>query len=214
MTIEILLADDHQVLREGLKAILEKESDLKIAGQAGNGQEAVQLCRDLDPDVVLMDINMPKLNGVEATREVTQQQKEIGVTILSMYATKEHIYQAFKAGARGYLLKETSGLEVVDAIHEVAQGNRFLSKALTEQMIDDYLLVRDPENSTSPLDSLSERERQVLGLVAEGKTSKEIARSLHLSLSTVSTYRSRLMKKLGVEDLTELIKFAVEHRLI
>ncbi|MDZ7843455.1 MAG: response regulator transcription factor [Anaerolineales bacterium] len=214
MTIEILLADDHQVLREGLKSILEKEPDLKIAGQAGNGRQAVQLCRNLDPDVVLMDINMPELNGVEATREIMRQQKEIQVIILSMYATKEHIYQAFQAGARGYLLKETSGLEVVDAIHEVARGNRFLSKALTEQMIDDYLLVRDPANSASPLDSLSERERQVLGLVAEGKTSKEIASSLHLSLSTVSTYRSRLMKKLGVEDLTELIKFAVEHRLI
>lgn len=213
MSINVLLADDHTVLRDGLAAILSHQTDFKIVGQAGNGQEAVRLCRVKHPDVVVMDINMPELNGVEATRQIQLDFPEIQVIILSMYATKEHIYQAFQAGARGYLLKETSGLEVVDAIQAVSEGRRYLSKTLADQMIDNYVLQRDA-SSTSPLDSLSDREKQVMQLVVEGRSNREIAELLHLAVSTVSTYRSRLMKKLDVEDLAGLVRFAIQHGII
>lgn len=213
MSINVLLADDHTVLRDGLAAILSQQIGIKIVGQAGNGREAIQLCRVKHPDVVVMDINMPELNGVEATRQIQLDFPEIQVIILSMYATKEHIYQAFQAGARGYLLKETSGLEVVDAIQAVAEGRRYLSKTLTDQVIDNYVLQRDA-SSTGPLDSLSDREKQVLQLVVEGCSNREIAELLHLAVSTVSTYRSRLMKKLAVNDLAGLVRFAIQHGII
>ena len=213
MSINVLLADDHTILRDGLAAILSQRENFTVVGQAGNGREAVRLCREKHPDIVVMDINMPELNGVEATRQIQLDWPEIQVIILSMYATKEHIYQAFQAGARGYLLKETSGLEVVDAILAVAEGRRYLSKTLTDQVIEDYVLQREA-SSTGPLDSLSDREKQVLQLVVEGHSNREIADLLHLAVSTVSTYRSRLMKKLGVDDLAGLVKFAIQHGII
>jgi len=214
MPIKVILADDHQVLRDSLADVLAKDPALVVLGQAGDGREALQLSRQLIPDVVVMDINMPQLNGIEATRQITLDMPNIQVIILSMYANKEHIYQAFQAGARGYLLKETSVQELVEAIKSVASGGRFLSQTLTETVIDEYFLKRGGESLLSPLDSLSSRERQIFQLVAEGKSSKEIASSLHLAESTVSTYRSRLMKKLEVEDLSGLIRFAIQHRII
>lgn len=214
MAIEVILADDHQVLRDSLAEVLAYDPDLVVVGQAEDGQQALHLCRKLKPDVVVMDINMPELNGVEATRQITLDLPDIQIIILSMYATKEHIYQAFQAGARGYVLKETSVQELVEAIKKVAAGNRFLSQTLSETVIDEYFLQRDGKTYHSPLDSLSSRERQIFQLVAEGKSSKEIASSLHLSQSTVSTYRSRLMKKLGLKDLTALIRFAMETGVI
>jgi DNA-binding NarL/FixJ family response regulator len=214
MSIKIIIADDHRVLRDGLKAILEKAASIQVIGEAENGLQAVQMTRQLAPDVVLMDIHMPELDGVEAAREITSSRPDTKIIILSMYATKEHIYQAFQAGARGYLLKETSGLEVVEAIQTVADGQRFLSASLTDRIIDGYLAKRESSPPDSPLDSLSSRERQVLTLVVQGKTSQEIADRLHLAVSTVSTYRSRLMKKLDVDNLADLIKFAVDHHLV
>jgi DNA-binding NarL/FixJ family response regulator len=212
--IKVILADDHQVLRDGLAAVLEKHPAVDVVGQANNGREVIQQCLKLKPDVVLMDINMPELNGVEATRQIHIDQPQIRMIILSMYATKEHIFHAFQAGAQGYLLKETSALEVVDAILAVSNGQRYLSHALTEKVIDEYFLQRSGEIPSGPLEGLSPRERQILQLVAEGKSSKVIAGTLHLALSTVSTYRSRLMRKLGVKDLTGLIKFAIEQGVI
>lgn len=214
MPINVILADDHQVLRESLADVLDRDPELVVVGQAEDGQEALCLCRQIKPNIVVMDINMPKLNGVEATRQITLDMPNIQIIILSMYATKEHIYQAFNAGAQGYLLKETSVQELVEAIKTVSAGNRFLSHTLTETVIDEYFLQRDGESLQSPLESLSSRERQILQLVAEGKSSKEIADNLHLAESTISTYRSRLMKKLGLKDLTALIKFAVKLGLI
>ena len=214
MPIEVILADDHQVLRDSLADVLANDPDLVVVGQAEDGREALHLCRQLKPDVVVMDINMPELNGIEATRQITLDMPDVQIIILSMYATKEHIYQAFQAGARGYLLKETSVQELVEAIKKVAAGNRFLSRTLTETVIDEYFLQRDGKTYLSPLDSLSSRERQIFQLVAEGKSSKEIANTLHLAASTISTYRNRLMKKLGLKDLTALIKFAMETGII
>ena len=214
MTIHVILADDHQVLRESLAAVLERDQGIRVIGQAENGRQVVRLARQLNPDIVLLDIHMPELNGVEAARQITIDLPRIQIIMLSMYATKEHIFQAFQAGARGYLLKETSVTEVIDAIKEVAQGRRYISQALTDTVIDEYFLHRQSSAAIRPLDMLSDRERQILQLVAEGHSSKEIAAMLHLAISTVSTYRSRLMKKLGVEDLAELIRFALEHGVI
>jgi DNA-binding NarL/FixJ family response regulator len=214
MDIKVLLADDHQVLRESLAYILEQDPEIQVVGQANSGREVLQLCPRHKPDIVVMDINMPELNGVEATRQILIDQPQIQVIILSMSASKEHIYQAFQAGARGYLIKETSVLEVIGAIKAVIQGKRYISSQMTDTVIDEYFLKRKRDDPQSLLDNLSSRERQILQLVAEGRSSKEIANMLSLSVSSVSTYRSRLMKKLGLHDLTGLIKFAVEHGLI
>ena len=214
MAIKVILADDHQVLRESLAAVLEKDPGLTVIGQSKNGRDVIRLCKQAKPDVVVMDIHMPELNGVEATRQILIDQPEVKVIILSMSATKEHIYQAFQAGARGYLLKETSIMEVIEAIKTVREGERFISQSLSDTVIDEYFLKREGEPQVHPLESLSPRERQILQLVAEGNSSKVISSQLNLSTSTVSTYRSRLMKKLGVKDLTGLIKFAVEKGII
>jgi two-component system, NarL family, response regulator NreC len=214
MEIKVILADDHQVLRESLSVILDQDPGIKVVGQAENGREVVRLCPQLKPDIVVMDINMPELNGVEATRQILIDQPSIQVIMLSMSATKEHIYQAFQAGVRGYLIKESSVMEVIDAIKAVSEGKRYISSQLTDTVIDDYFIKRNGEEHTNPLDRLSSRERQILQLVAEGKSSKAIAELLNLSVSSVSTYRSRLMKKIGLNDLTELIKFAVEYGII
>ena len=214
MEIKVILADDHQVLRESLTVILDQDPAIKVVGQAENGWEVVRLCPQLKPDVVVMDINMPELNGVEATRQILIDQPGVQVIMLSMSASKEHIYQAFQAGVRGYLIKETSVMEVIDAIKAVSGGKRYISSQLTNTVIDEYFIKRKGEEPTDPLDKLSSRERQILQLVSEGKSSKAIAALLNLSVSSVSTYRSRLMKKLGLKDLTELIKFAVEHGII
>jgi DNA-binding NarL/FixJ family response regulator len=213
MPIRILLADDHKILREGLSAILAKKSDLDVVGHAADGQEAVQKARQLQPDAVVMDINMPTLDGIQATRQIRAQNDRIEVVILSIYATKEHVFQALHAGAKGYLLKETAGLEVVDAIRSIHAGRRYLCEKISDLMIEDYLDQRTRSPDSSPLDELSHREREILPLIVDGYSSAEIAERLHLAVSTVSTYRSRLMKKLGIKDVPELVKFAMEHHL-
>jgi len=213
MTIRVLLADDHKIMREGLSAILDKQDDIDVVGYAADGREAVHKARELQPDVVVMDINMPTLDGIQATRQIRDRHADVQVVILSMYATKEHIFQALKAGAKGYLLKETSGLEIVDAIRAVHADRRYLCEQINELMIEDYLDQRGKSPDTGPLDDLSRRERQILPLIVEGYSSAEIAEDLHLAVSTVSTYRSRMMKKLGVSDVPELVKFALEHHL-
>lgn len=213
MTIRILLADDHKILREGLNAILFKEDDIDVVGHAADGREAVQKAKELQPDVIVMDINMPTLDGIQATRQIREQNEDIEVVILSIYATKEHVFQALKAGVKGYLLKETSGLGVVDAIRAVHAGRRYLCDRINETVIEDYLDQRTRSPDSSPLDELSHREREILPLIVDGYSSAEIAERLHLAVSTVSTYRCRLMKKLGVKDVPELVKFAMEHHL-
>jgi DNA-binding NarL/FixJ family response regulator len=213
MPIRILLADDHKILREGLSAILVKEAGIEVVGHAADGREAVQKAKELQPDVIVMDINMPTLDGIQATRQIRAQNDRIEVVILSIYATKEHVFQALHAGAKGYLLKETAGLEVVDAIRSIHAGRRYLCEKISDLMIEDYLDQRTRSPDSSPLDELSHREREILPLIVDGYSSAEIAERLHLAVSTVSTYRSRLMKKLGVKDVPELVKFAMEHHL-
>jgi len=206
-----MLADDHAVVRDGLRALLEGGNDLQVVAVAGNGREAVSEALRLRPDIVIMDIAMPELDGVEATRRIVERCPETRVLILSMYLSAEHIYRALQAGAQGYVLKESAGEEVVDAIRALRAGKRYLSHRITETVIDDYL--REGTN-VSPLDSLSLRERDVLQLVVEGRTNAAIAQALSLSPKTVETYRARIMKKLKVKDTVELVKFSMRHGLI
>ena len=206
--IEVLLADDHAVVRDGLRALLEAQPGIAVVGDAVNGREAVREAQRLKPHVVVMDIAMPELNGIEATLQMQDVCPSIRVLILSMHSTTEHIFRALRAGARGYLLKDSAGVEVVEAVRAVHAGQRYLSRKIAATVIDDYIAER---HQTSPLDSLSRRERQILQLIAEGKTSIEVGTMLFLSPKTIDTYRSRMMHKLGIGDLPNLVKFAIQH---
>ena len=209
MSIRILIADDHTVVRIGLKALIAAQSDMSVAGTAHNGRDAIAKIDLLLPDVVLMDIAMPDLNGIEATRLICSRHPSVRVVILSMYHTDEYVFHAMKAGARGYVLKESAGAEVIKAIRTVVRGRRYFGKGVEHSRED--ILVNEITASKGPLDSLSTREREALQLVVEGKTSAEIALALGLSPKSVETYRSRLMKKLGVKTIPALVKFAVRH---
>ena len=206
--IRIVLADDHGVVRDGLRVLLEAQSDIQVVGDAANGREAMRVTQQLHPDVVVMDIAMPELNGIEATLQIHDVSPSTQVLVLSMHSTTEHIFRALQAGARGYLLKDSAGAEVVDAVRAVHAGRRYLSQKIASTVIDDYISDRQ---RASPLDSLSRRERQILQLVAEGKSSAEAAVILFLSPKTVDTYRSRMMQKLGIGDMATLVKFAIQH---
>ena len=213
MSITVFLADDHAVVRDGLRVLLEAQSDISVIGDAANGRAAVHLVAQLCPDVVIMDIAMPDLNGIEAARKISEVCPSTQVIILSMHSTTEHIFRALQAGARGYLLKESAGIEVVNAVRAVHAGHRYLSQKISDWLIDDYVRQRQAVEAKSPLARLSPREREVVQLVVEGKSNAEIAGILSLSLKTVETYRSRLMRKLGISDLPGLVKFAIQHGL-
>lgn len=210
MTIRVLLVDDHAIVRDGLRFLLEAHDDFEVVGGAANGRDAVRAARDLQPDVVIMDLAMPELNGTEATQQIHGACPATHVLVLSMHSTAEHIYRAFQAGAQGYLLKESAGPELLAAVRTVHAGRRYLSQKIAETMVDDYIRER---HASSPLDSLSARERQILQSIAEGKSSAETARALCLSPKTVETYRSRMMKKLGLDDFPALVRFAIQHGL-
>jgi DNA-binding NarL/FixJ family response regulator len=210
MTISVLLADDHVVVREGLRLLLEAQMDITVHGEASDGREVIRQAERLHPDVVVMDIAMPELNGIEATRQIRMVYPATQVVILSVHSTSEHVFRAFEAGALGYLLKESAGAELVEAVRAVHAGRRYLSHKLVEAGIDDQLSRR---RGKGPVNSLSVREREVLQLIVEGKSSAEIAGILSLSPKTVDTYRSRLMRKLDLDDLPSLVKFAIQHGL-
>jgi DNA-binding NarL/FixJ family response regulator len=209
--IRVLLADDHPVVRDGLRVLLETPGDIEVVGEAANGREALSLARQLLPDVVIMDIAMPELNGIEATLQIQETCPATQVLILSMHSTTEHIFRALQSGARGYLLKDSAGAEVVNAVRVVDAGRRYLSQKITASVVDDYIAER---HRASPLETLSRRERQILQLVAEGKSSAQVGAMLFLSPKTVDTYRSRMMQKLGISDLPSLVKFAIQNGVI
>jgi DNA-binding NarL/FixJ family response regulator len=208
--IRVLLADDHAVVREGLAALLGTQQDIEIIGTVGDGREAVREARRLQPDVVVMDVTMPELNGIEAAAQVHDGCPATAVVMLSMHSDVEHVFRALRAGAKGYLVKSAAGAEVTEAVRAVNSGRRYLSAKIAESVLDDYIRKRSTD---SPLESLSPRERQILQLIAEGRATVEVARLLSLSPKTVDTYRSRMMAKLGINDLPSLIKFAVQHGL-
>lgn len=213
MTIKVFLADDHAVLRDGLKLLLKGEPDMDMVGEAATGRDAVYQVITLQPDIVIMDIAMPDLNGIDATRQIHEANPAIQVIVLSMHDDNEYIFQALRAGVRGYLLKETAGFEVINAIRAVHAGQRYLSQKISDKVIGEYITQHELSEAESPLEQLSSREREILQLVAEGKTTADIADVLLLAPSTVQTYRSRVMQKLGITDLSSLIKFAIQHGL-
>jgi len=213
VSITVFLADDHAVVRDGLRVLLEAQPDIRVVGDAANGREAVRQLVRLRPDVAVIDIAMPELNGIEATQQIGEVCPSTQIIILSMHSTTEHIFRALQAGACGYLLKESAGIEVVNAVRTVHAGHRYLSQKISDRLIDDYVSQRQDAAAKSPLARLSPREREVLQLVVEGKSSAEIADTLSLSVKTVETYRTRLMHKLNISDLPGLVKFAIQHGL-
>ena len=207
--IRILLADDHAVVRQGFRMILAAHSDLEIVGEAGNGREAVELAATLRPDVVVMDVAMPELNGIEATRRLTAENPHTRVVALSMHKDSVYVREILRAGARGYLLKDSVADDLVAAVRAVANGEGYLSPAISNAVLDDYR-----KHVTNPIDLLSSREREVLQMLAEGQTNKEIATTLNLSVYTVDAHRGRIMEKLNVHSINELVRFAVRNGLI
>lgn len=214
MSIAVLLADDHVVLREGLRMVLEAQPDIKVIGDVGTGCAAVQQVAELAPDVVVMDIAMPEMNGIEATRQIHELHPAVQIIILSMHDELEHIFRALHAGARGYLLKQSASAEVVAAVRTVRAGHRYLSCKISDRVIDDYIQQRTTAEVQSPLARLSPREQEVLQLIVSGKANAEIAALLSVSTDTVKTYRSRVMRKLEIDDLPSLVKFAILHGLV
>jgi two-component system, NarL family, response regulator NreC len=207
--IRILLADDHAVVRQGFKMILSAQTDMEIVGEAGNGREAVDLAGQLHPDVVVMDVAMPELNGIEATRRLVAANPHTRVLALSMHKDSVYVREILRAGARGYLLKDSGAGDLVTAIRSVAGGEGYLSPAVSDAVLDDYR-----RHVTNPIDLLSSREREVLQMLAEGKTNKEIAGVLNLSVYTVDAHRGRIMEKLNVHSINELVRFALRNGLI
>jgi DNA-binding NarL/FixJ family response regulator len=208
MTITVFLADDHRVLRDGLRILLESQEDIQVVGDAENGNKAIEGILSAEPNVAVMDITMPELNGIDAAQVIHKTLPETGIVILSIHSDLEHVFRALQAGAQGYLLKESAGSEVISAVRAVYLGRRYLSPSIRDAVTEAYMHNRHVQ---SPLELLSLREREVLQLTVEGYSSAEIAEKLELSPKTVETYRSRLMGKLGVHDLPELVRFAIKH---
>jgi DNA-binding NarL/FixJ family response regulator len=211
--IRILLADDHAVLREGIRSLLEDQPDMSVVGEAQDGREVVHLAGELKPDVVLMDIAMPLLNGLEATRQIKRDHPHVAVLVLTMHDNEEYVRQALSAGASGYVLKQAAASELVAAIRAVHRGEAVLSPAITRLVLEDYL-HRDRIKPSPAPDDLTPREREILQLVAEGYTSREIAEMLSLSVKTVQAHRTSLMQKLDLHDRGELIKYAIQKKII
>jgi DNA-binding NarL/FixJ family response regulator len=209
MPVRILLVDDHSVVREGLRLILEAMGDMTVVGEARDGLDALEKADTLTPDVIIMDIAMPEMNGIEATRLICKRWPTVKVVILSMHHTNEHVYRAMQAGARSYLLKESAGAWVVKAVQAVMKGQLYFGAGVEAPSNTSY--SKNSTCTSSPLESLSQREREVLQHVVEGKTSAEIADILCLSPKSVETYRSRLMLKLNINNIASLVKFALLH---
>jgi DNA-binding NarL/FixJ family response regulator len=209
--IKILVVDDHGIVRDGLSALLNGHSGMRVVGTAADGKAAVRAAARLMPDVVVMDLALPQLSGIDATARILAGQPLIRIVVLSASDTSEHVFRALRAGARGYVLKESASAEIVQAVAAVSKGDRYLSPRLTGVLIDE--LLGDP-GPASPIESLSPREREVLHLTATGASSADIGLRLSLSRKTIDTYRSRVMAKVGVSDLAGLIRFAVAHALV
>ena len=207
--IRILLADDHTIVRQGLKLILSAHADMQVVGEASNGREAVELAEKLKPDIVLMDVAMPELTGIEATRRMVEMNSRVRILVLSMHKEAVYVREILRAGARGYILKDVIDTELLSAVRSVARGDGYISPAVSGALLNDFR-----GNATDPLDLLSPREREVLQLIADGKTNKEIATRLNLSVYTVDSHRGKVMEKLNLHSTGELVRFAMKNGLV
>jgi DNA-binding NarL/FixJ family response regulator len=214
MSIRVFLVDDHAMIREGLKMLLGSQKDIEVIGYAATGRTAVKEIQELQPDIVIMDISMPELDGIEAARQVFSRCEKTKVIIFSMHSSKEHVTRALQAGVHGYVVKESAGTEIIQAVRDVQTGKTFISPMISETVINTYFRSTSGTPDDNPLDLLSQREREVLLLLVEGKTNTEAAKLLHLSPKSIDTYRSRLMQKLSIHDLPGLVKFAIKNGLI
>lgn len=212
--IRILLADDHSILREGLRMLLERQTEFAVVGDASNGREAVEMAEACDPDVVIMDLAMPGLNGIEATRRITARSPRTAVVILSMHADESYILRSLKAGARAYLLKDSLKTDLMDAVRAAVRGKSFFSPKVSQVLKEDYVNELEAKGAEDTWDLLTDREREVLQLVAEGKTNKEIAIVLNISIYTIDTHRSHILQKLNLHSAPELILYAVRKGII
>jgi two-component system, NarL family, response regulator NreC len=207
--IRILLADDHKMVRQGFKLILGLQDDMEVVGEAGNGREAVEKALLLKPDVVIMDVTMPELNGIEATRRIRDSASNSHVLALSVHRDAVYVREIVRAGAQGYILKESADTELLAAVRAVAEGNSYLSPEVAGAVLTDYR-----RHAVNPLDLLTAREREILQLIAEGKTNKDMAGHLNLSVYTIDGHRTRIMEKLGLHSIGELVRFAVRNGLV
>ena len=212
--VRILVADDHGVVRRGLRLQLEQHEDFEVAGEAADGREAVRLAEEIRPDVVIMDIAMPNLNGIEATAQIVKRNPQTGVIILSMHSDETYIVRTLSAGARGYLLKDTADADLQRAVRAVAQGKPFFSPAIAQALLDDYLRQLQQRGIADSYDLLTDREKEVLQLLAEGKSNKEVASILSLSPYTVETHRAHIMQKLNLHSTAEIVLYAVRKKII
>jgi two-component system, NarL family, response regulator NreC len=212
--LRLLLGDDHALLRLGLKKILEERPEWQVIAEAGDGRTAVRLALELSPDVVILDIGMPMLNGIEATKQIIRRLPNCGILILSMHADEAYVTQALRAGAKGYLLKDSAGTDLIRAVTAVATGKSFFSPAVAKVMLDDYVQRLAEKGVDDRYELLSEREREILQLVAEGHSSKAVAELLSISPATVETHRAHILQKLDVHSTAELVLFAVRRRII
>jgi two-component system response regulator NreC len=213
-SITVILAEDHTIVRKGIRALLEKERDFDVLGEANDGREAVSQVGKLHPDIILMDISMPGLNGLEATRQIKQRYPQTNVLVLSMHDTNEHIFQILQAGASGYLLKHTAPKELVQALRTIALGETYLSPSISKVVIEEYIRNAEAVMKYDHFDKLTNREREVLQLIAEGKSSPQIAAMLHISEKTVRNHRNHLMKKLDLHSIAELTRYAIRKGVI
>ena len=212
--IRVLLADDHGLMRKGVRSVLAQDSSIEVLGEASDGAEAVRMAEDARPDVIVMDIAMPQLNGIEAAAQIARKDKRVGILILSMYSDEEYLLRALSAGARGYLLKDSAEPDLLRAVRAVAAGRTFFSPAIVETLLEDYVQRLQHEGLQDSYDLLTDREKQVLQLLAEGKTNKEAASILNLGVSTVETHRTNLMQKLDLHNTAELVIYAVKKKIL
>ena len=212
--LRILLADDHIVMRTGLRALLERQPNLEVVGESENGRETVGLAASLRPDVVVMDVGMPALNGIEATQMIVTQCPTVAVVILSMHADESYVMRALKAGARGYLLKDSAAADLIGAIQAISQGKSFFSPKVSRILAEDYVRVLKQKGAVDTYDLLTSREREILQLLAEGKANKEVAAALNISPYTVETHRSHILQKLNLHSSAELVLYAVRKGII
>jgi DNA-binding NarL/FixJ family response regulator len=213
-SIRVLLADDHKLIRAGLRLVVEQQPDLSVVGEADDGRQAVELAKSLKPNVVVMDIGMPNLNGIEAARQIREIRPDAAVVMLSMHSDEGYVLRALRAGARAYLLKDSATTDLVQAIRAVVEGKSFFSPAVSKVLLQDYMRKLQRSGAEDSYDLLSPREREVLQLVAEGKSNKEVASLLHLSVYTVETHRAKIMQKLNLKGVPELILYAVRKGII